>query len=355
MGYQRRVHGEFTPDIFKVTMTRIALLTLFLAFTATSGNIARLKERTDALDVDVPFARLGQEHGTRLAKLEPTDEDPLPLLVELEPVGDEADSDADLDSYEEDVDESHPTPDVLVDEENGEVVDGEKTGRASGRIQRRKGGRRGGLNKKTQKKNAHMEQTDEMRLFSKLRPSEDEDEDLLEELDVSDDESTDNEEEELLVQSGGRHRFRQRRRQGGNRGADKRSRLSRRRSFMKLRTEKDNKARRFKKVRKNNEEKIKKVQYADKDIEYNEGRRHGRRNGAAKYNGGRHVKGGRRLDGAAGGCKKSSMICCDGSAPTWRRSSKGWHKKMTCKNGDKPVCFVDQCHYTVLDYFVSLI
>merc|ERR1712110_1225094 len=96
MGYQRRVHGEFTPDIFKVTMTRIALLTLFLAFTATSGNIARLKERTDALDVDVPFARLGQEHGTRLAKLEPTDEDPLPLLVELEPVGDEADSDADL-------------------------------------------------------------------------------------------------------------------------------------------------------------------------------------------------------------------------------------------------------------------
>ena len=336
-------------------MTRIALLTLFLAFTATSGNIARLKERTEAVDVDVPFARLGQEDGTRLAKIEPTDEDPLPLLVELEPVEDEADDGADLDSYEEDVDESHPTPDVLVDEENGEVVDGEKTGRASGRIQRRKGGRREKRIKKTQEKNGDMEQTDEVKLFSKLRQFEDEDKDLLEELDVSDDESTDNEEEELLVQSGGRHRFRQRRRQGGNRGADKRSRLSRRRSFIKLRTEKNNKARRFKKVRKNNEEKIKKVQYADKDIEYNEGRRHGRRNGAAKKNGGRHVKGGRRLDGAAGGCKKSSMICCDGSAPTWRRSSKGWHKKMTCKNGDKPVCFVDQCHYTVLDYFVSLI
>merc|ERR1712110_485221 len=234
MGYQRRVHGEFTPDIFKVTMTRIALLTLFLAFTATSGNTARLKERTDALDVDVPLARLGQEDVTRLAKLEPTDEDPLPLLVELEPVGDEADDGADLDSYEENVDESHPVPNDLGDVENGEVGDGEKTGHASGRIQRRKGGRREKLIKSTQEKNGDM------------------DEDLLEELDVSDDESTDNEEQELLVQSGGRHRFRQRLRKGGNRGADKRSRLSRRRSFIKLRTEKDNKARRFKKIRKNN-------------------------------------------------------------------------------------------------------
>ena len=334
-------------------MTRIALLTLFLAFTATSGNIARLKERTEAVDVDVPFARLGQEDGTRLAKLEPADEDPLPLLVELEPVEDEADDGADLDSYEEDVDESHPTPDVMGDEENGEVGDREKTGPASGRIQRRKEGRKAKIIKKTQGKNdGDMEKTDDVKLFSKLRPSEDEDEDLLEELDVSDDESTDNEEEELLVQSGGRHRFRQRLRQGGNRGANKRSRLSRRRSFMKLRTEKNNKARRFKKITKNNEDKMKKVHEADEDYE---GRRHGRRNGAAKKNGGRHVKGGRRRGGAAGGCKKSSMICCDGSAPTWRRSPKGWHKKMTCKNGDKPVCFVDQCHYTVLDYFVSLI
>merc|ERR1712110_286732 len=82
-------------------------------------------------------------------------------------------------------------------------------------------------------------------------------------------------EEELLVQSGGRHRFRQRLRKGGNRGANKRSRLSRRRSFMKLRTEKDNKARRFKKIRKNNEDKIKKVQYADEDIEDTEERRQG--------------------------------------------------------------------------------
>merc|ERR1711902_111101 len=101
-----------------------------------------------------------------------------------------------------------------------------------------------------------------MHLFSKLRPSEDEDEDMLEleELDVSDqEESTENEEEELLGQSGGRHRFRQRGRQGGNRGADKRSRLSRRRSFIKLRTEEKNKARRFKKIRKNSEDKIKKV------------------------------------------------------------------------------------------------
>ena len=401
-------------------MKRIALLTLFLAFTATSGNIAiaRLLEKTEAVDVDVPFARLGledgtrfakigeedgtrfaklgqgdgalfaklgqedgtrfaklghedrtrfvklgqgdrthfaklgHEDGTRFAKLEPTDEDPLPLLVELEPVGNEADDDADLDSYEEDVDESHPTPNVLVDVDNGEVGDGEKTGRASGRIQRRKGGRREKLIKKTQKKIAEMEHTDEMHLFSKLRPSEDEDEDMLEleEHDVSDEEeSTDNEETEVLVQSGGRHRIRQRLRKGGNRGANKRSR---RRSFMKLKTEKNNKARRFKKIRKNNEDKIKKVQNAD---EVYEGRRHGRRNGATKHNGGRHIKRGRRLGGAAGGCKKSSMICCDGSSHMWRRSPKGWHKKMTCENGDKPVCFVDQCHYTVLDYFVSLI
>ena len=375
-------------------MKRIVLLTLFAA---TLGKIARLRERNK--DEDLPFARLGLEDGTRFAKLEPTDEDvDLPfarlgledgtrfaklkpadedvvvpfarlvledgtpfepndeddedqLLVEVEPVRQEDDIElhAELDSYEEGLDESHSDPEIIEVEENGK-----KSGRACGRMQRRKLRRRNRMMKKIQKNGGDVELTEEVPLFSKIKPSEAEVDALVEELNVfNEKEEEDNEEEEeILIQSGGRHRFRQRRNQGGNRGEKKRVRLSRR-LLEKLRTATNHKTRRIKNNLKNNEEKIKKVHDENEDRENNHGKRHGRKNRVANNKVGRHFKGGRRLEGAAGGCKESSKICCDGSAPSWKRSTK--NKKMTCEDGEKPLCDVTRCNYTVLDYFVSLI
>ena len=86
-------------------MTRLTLLTLFLAFAATSGNIARLRKINEDVEEDAPFARLGLEDGTRFTSLEPADEDT--LVAELEPVQEEDEQlYAELDSYEEDEDES---------------------------------------------------------------------------------------------------------------------------------------------------------------------------------------------------------------------------------------------------------
>merc|ERR1711988_912371 len=90
----------------------------------------------------------------------------------------------------------------------------------------------------------------------------------------------------------------------------------------------NNKAKRFMKLSKNVDEMIQK--FKDEVKKNKERRMHGRR-------------GGRRHGGAAGGCKKSSRICCDGSAPSRSKSAKGWPRKMTCKDGERPVCSVDQC------------
>ena len=336
-------------------MTRLTLLTLFLAFAATSGSIARLREWNEDVDEDAPFARLGQEDGTRFASLEKADEDT--LVAELEPVQEEDEQlYAELDSYEEDGDESPSN--MEPSEENDEEV-GAKTGRGCGRRhrfrnQRRKGERRSSLRrsfaklkaakedeeksfkrlsknneerqmfKKIKRTDGAIEQTDEAPLFAKLEPSEAEDEHLLE--DVYDEEETsgsEDDEQELLIQSGGRRRFRQRRKQRGHRGENKRARGLRRQSLGELRQ--NNKAKRFMKLSKNDEEMIQKFkEEVKKDKE-------------------RRMHGGRRHGGAAGGCKKSSRICCDGSAPSRNMSAKGWPRKMTCKDGERPVCSVDQC------------
>jgi len=327
-------------------MTRLTLLTLFLAFAATSGSIARLREWN--VDEDAPFARLGQEDGTRFASLEPADEDT--LVAELEPLQEEDEQlYAELDSS-----------DMETSEENDEEV-GEKTGRGCGRRhrlrnQRRKGGRRSSLRrsfaklkaakedeeksfkrlsknneerkmfKKIERTDGAIEQTDEAPLFAKLEPSEAEGEHRLEELDVYDEEETsgsEDDEQELLIQSGGRHRFRQGRKQRGHRGENKRARGLRRQSLGELRQ--NNKAKRFMKLSKNDEEMIQKFK---KEVKKDKERR---------------MHGGRRHGGAAGGCKKSSRICCDGSAPSRNMSAKGWPRKMTCKDGERPVCSVDQC------------
>merc|ERR1712176_1193117 len=185
--------------------------------------------------------------------------------------------------------------------------------------------------KRIERNDGATELSDEEPLFAKLEPSEGEGEEdhLLEELDVYDKEDntgSEDDEQELLIQSGGRHRFRQRRKQRGHRGENKQARIIRRQSLGELRQNK--KAKRFMKHSKNVEEIIQK--FKDEVKKNKERRMHGRR-------------GGRRHGGAAGGCKKSSRICCDGSAPSRNRSAKGWPRKMTCKDGERPVCSVDQC------------
>ena len=180
--------------------------------------------------------------------------------------------------------------------------------------------------KKIERTDGAKEQTDEAPLFDELEASEAEDEHLLEELDVDDEEETsgsEDDEEQLLIRSGGRHRLRQRRKQRGHSGENKRARGLRRQSLGELRQ--NNKAKRFMKLSKNDEEMIQKF----KD--------------EVKKNKERRMHGGRQHGGAAGGCKKSSRICCDGSAPSRNMSAKGWPQKMTCKDGARPVCSVDQC------------
>jgi len=242
--------------------------------------------------------------------------------------------------------------------------DGEKRGRGCGRRhrlrnQRKRGGRRSSLRrsfaqlkaakededksfvelsqmkeekkrfKKIERNDGATELSDEEPLFAKLEPSEDEEEHLFEELEVYNEEETpgnEDDEQELLIQSGGRHRFRQRRKQRGHRGENKRATALRRQSLGELRQ--NNKAKRFMKLSKNVVEMIHK--FKDEVKKNKERRMHGRR-------------GGRRHGGAAGGCKKSSRICCDGSVPSRARSAKGWPQKRTCKDGERPVCSVDQC------------
>lgn len=343
-------------------MTRLTLWILFLAFAASSGNIARLQERIEDENVEAPFARLRLEDGTRFANLEPTDEDT--LMAELEPVQEEDEQlYAELESFEEDGDESPSN--IGTSMENEKL--GEKRGRGCGRKhrlrnQRRREGRRSSLrrsfakllaakededksfvelNKNKEERQRFMkierndeatELSDEEPLFANLEPSEDEEEHLFEELEVYNEEETpgneddEQDEQELLIQSGGRHRFRQRRKQRGHRGENKRARVLRRQSLGELRQ--NNKAKRFMKLSKNVEEMIHK--FKDEVKKNKERRMHGRR-------------GGRQHGGAAGGCKKSSRVCCDGSAPSRIRSAKGWPQKMTCKDGERPVCSVDQC------------
>ena len=182
--------------------------------------------------------------------------------------------------------------------------------------------------KKIERTDGAKEQTDEVPLIAKLVASEAGDEHLLEEHDVDDEETSGSEDDEdqLLIRSGGRHRLRQRRKQRGHSGENKRARGLRRQSLGELRQ--NNKAKRFMKLSKNDEEMIQK--FRDEVKKNKERRMHGRR-------------GGRRQEGAAGGCKKSSRICCDGSAPSRNMFAKGWPQKMTCKAGERPVCSVDQC------------
>ena len=116
-----------------------------------------------------------------------------------------------------------------------------------GRIQRRKLRRRNRMMKKIQRKGGEVDDLAED-----------------EELNASDEKE---EGEEILIQSVGRDRFRQRRRKGGNRGENKRSRVKlSRRLLDKLRTWTNNKERRNKKTIKDNESEERK----------NKGKRHGR-------------------------------------------------------------------------------
>ena len=148
-------------------MTRLTLLTLFLAFAATSGNITPLRKINEDVDEDAPFARLGLVDGTRFTSLEPADEDT--LVAELEPVQEEDEQlYAELDSYEEDLDES---PSNMETREKNDDEVGAKTGRGCGRRhrfrnQRRKGGRRSSLRRSLAKLKAAKE--DEDKSFKRL-------------------------------------------------------------------------------------------------------------------------------------------------------------------------------------------
>jgi len=204
---------------------------------------------------------------------------------------------------------------------------------------------------------AKIETFEKEPLFEELEPVGLIDEELVAELDLykeeerpetTDEEEDENDEdvEDLIPQGGRRHRNRHKHGQRHRHGHKQRRGRQEKSALARLHTgDEDNK--RSRRIQGSN----------GKDIDMRgerRRRRRGRKNGATKIS---RVgkRGDRKQEGAAGGCERRSRICCDGSAPAWKRSPRGRTRKMICNDGERPVCSMDKCDFSLLEYFATMI